>query len=130
MTKIIDYNKVVRGLERHLDGTNDCAGCPYLDERPCTQTLLKDALALIREQQEQLKSRGWISVKDRLPPKHEDVLVYVDRKLNKYYSNEYINLTWINTDNGDWDAGGFQQDDDREFITHWMPLPEKPEKEA
>ena len=48
-----DYNKVVKGLERHLDGDSECTGCPYLDEEPaCRESLFRDALAVIKEQQE------------------------------------------------------------------------------
>ena len=51
-----DYDKVVKGIEHHLDSKPTCQGCVYLDVWPCLDAILKDALALIREQQKQLKA--------------------------------------------------------------------------
>ena len=56
----------------------------------------------------------WISVKDRLPEKYEEVLVY---------SAKYgVQVDWIadNTDYLWWNYG--------ELVTHWMPLPEPPKE--
>lgn len=48
-----DYDKVVKGIEYHLDGRPTCQGCVYLDVWPCLDAILKDALALIREMAEE-----------------------------------------------------------------------------
>lgn len=56
----------------------------------------------------------WVSVKDRLPEKYEEVLVY---------SAKYgVQVDWIadNTDYLWWNYG--------ELVTHWMPLPEPPKE--
>ena len=58
----------------------------------------------------------WVSVKDKLPEKYEEVLVY---------SAKYgVQVDWIITDNVDylwWNYG--------ELVTHWMPKPLEPPKE-
>ena len=64
-----NYDKVVKGLERHLDGENECAGCPYLDDKPCKEHVMEDALALIKAQREELRqlqrSKNWAPKEDR-----------------------------------------------------------------
>ena len=52
---MIDYERVVRGLEACVDERADCeteGACPYNGEaeRNCARSLLRDALALIQEQ--------------------------------------------------------------------------------
>lgn len=66
--------------------------------------------------EELLKEREWISVKDRLPDEGENVLTYGARP---FYDVFYINRL-IDKKNGEWLYDG---------VTHWMPLPEKPESE-
>ena len=55
-----DREKVMRGLEccsRQRGGPELCEQCPYFNEPfpPCSNTLLHDALALLREQEERIK---------------------------------------------------------------------------
>lgn len=58
----------------------------------------------------------WISVKDRMPENHEDYL------LIGHHNDCYIGHMDIH---GDWyDDCGIEI----EGISHWMPLPEPPEK--
>lgn len=76
---------------------------------------------------------GWISVKDRLPEEHECanedgewlesdyVLTYVSNSL-PYYPRFYIGQTV----DGVWDLEGSDFLDDRDHVTHWMPLPKPP----
>lgn len=66
--------------------------------------------------EELLKEREWISVKDRLPDEGENVLTYGARP---FYDVFYVNRL-IDKKNGEWLYDG---------VTHWMPLPEKPESE-
>lgn len=60
----------------------------------------------------------WISVKDRLPAKHERVLIY-DSVCHNIY------MAWRDDDLGEWFSEEYLPD----FlnITHWMPLPKPPE---
>ena len=46
-----DYDKVVKGIEYHLNGRPTCQGCVYLDVWPCLDAILKDVLALLKEQE-------------------------------------------------------------------------------
>lgn len=56
----------------------------------------------------------WISVNDRLPERFKDVLTYD--------LNGKIATNWVAEEN--YFAYG------REFVTHWMPLPEPPNDAA
>jgi hypothetical protein len=71
--------------------------------------------------EELLKEREWISVKDRLPEKYFDVLVYTE------CGNMSMAAAVETGDEGiKWEDGyGYLGDD----VTYWMPLPQKPESE-
>ena len=58
----------------------------------------------------------WISVEDRLPPNQQEVLVYT-------VSQKGIG----NIDKGYWSIDRFIHRG-RAKVTHWMPLPEPPDK--
>lgn len=64
------------------------------------------------------KKDGWISVKDRLPAKHERVLIY-DSVCHNIY------MAWRDDDFDVWFSEEYLPD----FVnvTYWMPLPEPPE---
>lgn len=70
------------------------------------------AITALREQEQ---SR-WISVKEKLPENHKEVLIYC---------GSYHEIGWYESDNKSWrsDFLGCCTDD----VTHWMPLPEPPE---
>lgn len=57
---MIGRKKVNRGLElcsQQRGGLELCEQCPYYNEPfPCTNTLLQDALALLKEQEEKIES--------------------------------------------------------------------------
>lgn len=55
----------------------------------------------------------WISVNDRLPEEHENVLTYGARP---FYDVVYVNRL-IDKKNGEWLYDG---------VTHWVPLPPPP----
>ena len=59
----------------------------------------------------------WISVNDRLPKEHENVLTYGARPS---YDVVYVNRL-IDKENGEWLYDG---------VTHWMPLPKPPKEDA
>lgn len=76
------------------------------------------------EELERVKAeRSWISVKDRLPERtvpHHDVLVYHDLNCGMY-----IDRAWYSREKNKWrNVLGMNLK-----VTHWMPLPEPPEKE-
>lgn len=53
-----DGEKVINGLEHCLEGVVGCqTRCPYKRDFACRSELARDALALIREQQKQLKAQ-------------------------------------------------------------------------
>ena len=56
-----DYEKVMHGLLHHIAPT-PCDGCPYDDEDPhCSQRLVEDALALLKEQEPRVMTLDEIS---------------------------------------------------------------------
>ena len=63
----------------------------------------------------------WISVRDRLPEKGEDVLVFNIRE-------NWTGFAWLRPDET-WTALGFDFPFDLGEVTHWMPLPEPPKGE-
>lgn len=60
----------------------------------------------------------WISVKDRLPAKHERVLIY-DSVCHNIY------MAWRDDDLDVWFSEEYLPD--FVYVTHWMPLPKPPE---
>lgn len=89
---------------------NDIAkSCPDLVENGCGNDNCVACLAfkltgLGYQKQE------WISVEERLPQKHESVLVYCDGAITEDFRCS---------------AGSWYDHYDR-HVTHWMPLPESP----
>ena len=69
----------------------------------------------------ELKSRQWISVKDKMPPKWEDVIIAVGTGFNRHTGYGYYGSTWYECD----DNGAMEEAD----ITHWMPFPEPPKED-
>ena len=68
---------------------------------------------------------GWISTSDRMPEKDKDVLVwlYGDYCIGRYDQDpDNLQMRWK------FEAFNLYEDD-MSYITHWMPLPEPPEKE-
>lgn len=65
----------------------------------------------------------WISCSERLPDPLESVLVCTDIQT--------VTMAWINGDHWTFaDAGnGHTENWGFDAVTHWMPLPEPPEKE-
>jgi hypothetical protein len=78
------------------------------------------------------RCKGWISVKDRLPPECENVLFYVPSKAMKIIRVGYI-IPEINRGNLiDGEIAFWFLDDSENTaysekdVTHWMTLPEPP----
>ena len=74
----------------------------------------RDSENAIRMEEKQATSDGWISVKDRLPEKNTDVLIY---NIEEYMGTDFL------TKDGKW----FWNEELPP--THWMPLPEPPKGE-
>ena len=88
-----------------------------IDER-CRHDRLQDLYVAQGEELSKLKAQQrWIPVTERLPEDDDDVLIMSSGSINMgYYSvcNEY----WADYINGYYDD-----------VTHWMPLPERPEED-
>lgn len=67
----------------------------------------------LKKLEEIVKKYDWISVKDRLPEQYTDVIVFT--------KSGTITVDYVD-ENGDFYYYG-------EYVTHWMPLPQKPESE-
>ncbi len=63
----------------------------------------------------------WISIEDRLPPFHTEILFYVNDKLaimkGAFYRNSHKFKFY-----GKYTEAAFYKDE----VTHWMPLPKPP----
>ena len=66
---------------------------------------------------------GWISVKDKLPEYKNNIILYAPG-----YSGRPVRMGWLDKT----DENGHNWRDAQGFgilsVTHWMPLPEPPEK--
>lgn len=99
--RLIDADVLKEELTSHFD----------LELEPVIE---KEVLRMIDEQETiSVASPKWISVKDRLPNFEQPVLAYSGEELG-------IGFAYLDGD-GKWygDCGD---------VTHWMPLPEPPEK--
>ena len=59
VVKMMDRDKVIKGLECHLKElavSKGCKNCPYKAKMPCRIALVADVIEFIREQQEQLNA--------------------------------------------------------------------------
>lgn len=117
-----ELEKVIKGLEICAGGTNSCTPCPFKDNcKGTSNAAMAAAIKLLKAQEVQ----GWISVKDRLPEVRHAVLGYAP-----FYKN-----IWTVTMREDgcwyfWYPGTSKYEPNWYGpITHWMPLPEKPEEE-
>jgi len=71
----------------------------------------------------------WWSVKDLLPV-HKSIVMVWNRdghRLAECQHNQDGTVDWYKSD---WDSCGCCGDFDSQGITHWMPLPDQPEKET
>lgn len=62
----------------------------------------------------------WISVKDRLPERLEQVLIYSERGIEFAYLLINLDVFMINNT--------IRSDKNFVKITHWMPLPNRPQE--
>lgn len=62
----------------------------------------------------------WISVKERLPEEGKEVLVYIPKYIQQYF------IAFLSLKNSEWSN---RYCANMEEITHWQPLPSRPEDE-
>ena len=109
--------EIKKGLEICIADEN-CRGCPY-DNGNCDMQLERDTLTYIQKLEAQ--QPRWISVGERLPEDGQKIIAafrgssgwVVDQA--RYAYGEFDFASWVNVfgDN----------------VTHWMPMPPKPEEE-
>ena len=63
---------------------------------------------------------GWIKCKERLPPYRKEVLLYS--------GSVYMGYRHHTDESGEWWQLSSRTDKQWSDITHWMPLPEKPDE--
>lgn len=69
------------------------------------------------------KKKEWIPVTERLPEKGQEVLAY----RGDFFGDMMNTYTYLGS--GNWeDDYGYRGSAEHEGITHWMPLPEPPER--
>lgn len=71
------------------------------------------------EFEKKLAEREWVSVKERLPASEQEVLFFLNHEIFLGYRS--LAKWWIKHDQ---ECRGFAY----RQITHWMPLPDPPEK--
>ena len=81
----------------------------------------ENALALAIDAIKKQATQEWISVKDRLPEKGEEVLVFDTRE-------NWTGFAWLRPDET-WTALGFDFPLDLGEVTHWMPMTQPPKGE-
>ena len=132
-----DIENVVKGLELCINSNEDmeCSrDCPYYcycwDGDKLQDALLKDAYALIHEQQEQLKVSRWISVEDRLPENKQ--IVVVSDGIHTWDVGQYSGLSYIPGGNYKKDFWNWKKNTVK-TVKWWMPkecaLPKPPQEE-
>ncbi len=108
-----------------VDEPNRCMECPYFRTKDCADTLMKHALAYIRQLEAQVPR--WIPVEERLPKHDGWVLVIVNGEhgittfydaymLARYYPAD----GWLIDDYENWETPD---------VSFWLPLPEPPKEE-
>lgn len=108
--KLISANALLEKVQFRID-TPGIIGSTVRDMVATTRRIIEEAPAALQ----------WISVTEHLPEKKVDVLVYL--------SDGSMGVDFIDTDgNWFWDDGW--NVGDARSVTHWMRLPEPPEKEA
>ena len=111
MARAIDGDELLR-IERLLD-------TDIVQNSKEASWLLDQVLHDIQAMPTLTPQNEWISVEDRLPEGHMQVLMWSARwkiaEAGSYYNKHF----WVYTEIGD----GYIADN----ITHWMPLPEPPD---
>lgn len=99
-------------------GTRECDECSCGGDRTKCNFYPEVREKALKEQEP--KFGEWISVKDRLPEKDQDVLCYSNK------NGGYKFFGYRGYISGEWMEGGVLHIGD---VTHWMPLPKPPKGE-
>ena len=145
-----DMKKVMQALQNCPDCSQCYTGGPGFGVA-CRDQLRRDALALLKEQEQMyyalehdwrmciklLKDQDseWISVNDRLPELNQDVLVYAVGKIDGFIGEHVVekckrftqHMLPSSPGREIWSSPYQYFHTDYE-ITHWMPLPEPPKE--
>ena len=95
---------------------------------------LHDENIELKKEIERLKGEmEWISVEDRLPENDDEVLIYIVTDIVQAYLKDgywkgSINVTDNMNDGYVNDRIISKQGDIFDYVTHWMPLPDKPKQ--
>ena len=116
--------EIKKGLECCIKDCNWENGCLYGAFDKCTTVMMEDALAYIR--QLEAKIPKWVSVDEKLPENRQTVL-FATRNNPAVYRGKYSctgdkQTHYFTTRIGRANSGGVYA------ASHWMPLPEIPEK--
>ena len=97
-------------------------------------------LRLTVQEMPEIEKSSWISVKERMPPKGENVLLYIPEREGCKQHGMYLgeageveadpkgeyNFWGRPTPGSDWRISGWSYFEEP-IVTHWMPLPDAPE---
>jgi hypothetical protein len=114
--RLVDANSILRSIDVNGSAYDGSEYQAYKSGVEYVRSLIEDAPAIKPESMRHEKE--WISVKDRLPAKHECVLIY-DSVCHNIY------MAWRDDDLDVWFSEEYLPD----FVnvTYWMPLPVPPE---
>ena len=109
-----DLEKVIKGLGCCTSDV-DCRSCVYWDKEMGLECPVnEDALELLQQFR-------WSPVSERLPEDGSNVLAYYDNKIEqRMFACVY--------EDGEWFYRMLYTTTVFKYITHWMPLPEPPQK--
>ena len=130
------YRELVERLRNCATQAAPCKICDMIEDRSCSDTLMKQAADAIEELQKNRVCRivekngetelfvenRWIPVAERLPEDLQNVLVIDDGRVTighceHYYGDEVVYIEWHDTLYYPIDP------------PYWMPLPEPPKEE-
>lgn len=69
---------------------------------------------------------AWISVKDQIPPEHEEVIAYAAKEDAPVFTASIISRKWVRSSSDRFSPIDDFYGDGEINVTHWMPLPEGP----
>lgn len=108
-------------MVRMIDGNALEQWCEKIIDQAChlvTAQIGEAFLSKVRSMPTLTSPNEWVSVEEKLPPPKQNVLAYSTR--SGIAEADYADGVWMQYR---WSAV-------MESVTHWMPLPEPPEKES